>query len=181
MLRVLALLVAAAALLAAGCGGSDDEPEANDLTAWADQLCSVVAGWTQELTDTRNALQGGGISEDSLRDAADGVKSATDTLVDDLRDLPRPETDAGQQAKESVDQLADQLETEAEKIEGAVDDASGVSGILSAVSTVSSTLVTMGDQVRSAVDEVEQADARGELRQAFEDADSCTDLTGRTS
>jgi hypothetical protein len=176
MLRILTLLVVAAALLAAGCGGSDDQSEANDLVAWADQLCSAASGWRQELTDTRDALQSGEISEDSLRDAADGVKSATDTLVDDLRDLPRPETEAGQQAKASVDQLADELQQEADKIESAVDDASGVSGVLSAVSTVSATLVTMGEQVQSAVDEVEQADARGELRQAFEDADSCTDF-----
>jgi ABC-type transporter Mla subunit MlaD len=175
MLRILALF-AAAALLAAGCGGSDDESEANDLTAWADQLCSAVSGWSQELTDTRDALQGGDISEDSLQNAADGVKSATDTLVDDLRDIPRPETDAGQQAKDSVDQLADELEQEADKIESAVDDASGVSGVLTAVSTVSATLVTMGNQVRSAVAEVEQADAAGELRQAFDEAVSCTEF-----
>jgi hypothetical protein len=170
-----ALLVAL--LLAAGCGGSD-ESEANDLTVWAGQLCTVFSGWAEEVTTTTDALRGGDISKDSLQGAADGVKSATDTLVNDLKDTPRPDSDAGQQAKDSVDQLADELEQEAGKIESAVEDASGASGIVTAVSTVTAALATMRTQVTSTVDELEGLDAQGELRTAFEDAVPCRELSG---
>ena len=73
---------------------------------------------------------------DSLESAADDVKGATDTLVEDLKGVGKPDLEAGEQAKDSVDQLSDELENEVDKIESAVDDVSGVSGVLSAVSTV---------------------------------------------
>jgi methyl-accepting chemotaxis protein len=178
MMRQLVPFVVAATLFAAGCGGSDEDAEAGDLTVWAGQLCTAVSGWAEELTATGDALRESGISQDALQDAADGVKSATDTLVADLRDLPEPETDAGQQAKASADELADDLEQEAASIEDAVDGVSGPSDVVSAIATVSAALATMGDQVRSAVDEVEQADPRGELEQAFQDAAPCRELSG---
>jgi hypothetical protein len=170
--------VLAAVLLAAGCGGSDDDSEADDLTVWAGQLCTAVSAWAQELTTTADAVSGGNISQESLQGAADGVKSATDTLVSDLEDIPRPDSDAGQQAKDSVDQLADELAQEADEIEGAVEDASGAGGVVTAVSTVTASLTTMRTQVMSTLDELEGLDTRGELRTAFEDAVPCRELSG---
>ena len=182
MRRTLAFVAPALAalLLAAGCGG-DDESEANDVTVWAGQLCTAFSGWAEELTTTADGLRGGNISQESLQGAADGVRSATDTLVDDIKAFPRPDTEAGQEAKETVDQLADDLEQEADEIESAVEDASGAAGVLTAVSTVTASLTTMRTQVTSTLDELEGLDAQGELRTAFEDAVPCRELSGLRS
>jgi hypothetical protein len=167
-------VVAAAALLAAGCGGSDDEPTATD---WANDLCGALTDWTGSISSAVDTLRGGNLSQEAVDDAFDEAENATNTLVDDLRALGPPETDAGQQADDSVQQLSDDLESGMDTIDQAIDDASGGTGILDAVSVVSGTLSTMGDQVSSTIDALEQLDAQGELEQAFQDASACDELT----
>jgi hypothetical protein len=174
-----AAVVLAAAVLAGGCGGSDDEDsEASDATVWAGQLCTAASSWAEVLTSTVDGLRAGNVSKEDLEAAADDVKTATQTLVDDIEDLPRPNTDAGEQAKETVDELADELQQDADTIEDAVDDVSGASDVLSAVSTVGATLATMGSRVTSTVNEVRELDARGELTDAFQNAVPCRELSG---
>jgi hypothetical protein len=165
--------VLAAASLAAGCGSDE---ETSSTTEWAGDVCTAVSTWADALRQTASSLQGGNISEDSLRSAADEAKSATDTLVDDLKGVGKPDTEAGAQAQDSIEKLGDELEKQADTIESAADDVSGVSGVLTAVSTVTGALAAMGTQVSSTFDELNQLDATGELKQAFEDAAPCRDL-----
>lgn len=172
--------VAAAAVLAAGCGGSDDS-SGSDTTAtatWADGLCSAISTWKTSITSIGSSLKDGDLSKDSLTSAVDDAKSATDTLSSDLESLGKPDTDAGQQAKESVDQLSTDLQADVTKIQDAVDGVSGVSGVVSAVSVISSTLVTAGDQVTSTISDLKGLDAKGEISDAFQQSSSCNDLTG---
>ena len=168
-------------MLATGCGSDDGDSETSATTEWASSLCTAISTWTNALTSSADSLKGGNISMDSLESAADDVKGATDTLVEDLKGVGKPDLEAGEQAKDSVDQLSDELENEVDKIESAVDDVSGVSGVLSAVSTVTATLSTMATQVTSTLDELEQQDAQGELKEAFQQADSCSELSGSGS
>ena len=105
------------------------------------------------------------------------MKSATDTLESDLKDLGKPDTEAGQQAKDSLDQLSSDLSTDTDTITSAIDDVSGVSGIAAAVTTVSTTLATMQTQITSAYTSFTQLDAKGELETPFQQASSCQQLT----
>ena len=50
------------------------------------------------------------MTKDSLTNAVDEGKSATQTLDDDLNGLGTPDTDAGKQAKSDVDQLRSELD-----------------------------------------------------------------------
>ena len=77
---------------------------------WADGLCSAITTWTSSITSIVNTLKGGNLSQDSLTSAVDDAKSATDTFTSDLEDLGKPDTDAGQQAKDSVDQLSTEID-----------------------------------------------------------------------
>ncbi len=169
-----ACLLAAGALLVAGCGGSSEE---SATTQWADGLCSALTTWTSSVSSVGDTLKQGDLSKDSLKTAADEVTGATSTLADDLKGLGKPDTEAGQQAKDSLDQLAGELETDVKQIEGEVDDVSGVSGVTSALSAVTKTLTTMGSQVSSTFTELENLDAKGELEDAFQQASSCDELT----
>jgi 23S rRNA U2552 (ribose-2'-O)-methylase RlmE/FtsJ len=93
------------------------------------------------------------------------------------QDLGKPNISAGQQAKDSVDQLSSDLTTDTDSIKAAVDGASGVRGIADAATTISTTLVTMGKQLVSTFKGLEQLDAKGELQTAFQQSSACQQLS----
>ena len=167
-----------AVFLTIGCGGDDDSgsSDASSTTEWAQGLCSAISDWTTSVSSATGSLKEDDLSEEGVKSAVGDVKSATSTFVDDVKGLGTPDTESGQEAKESLDQLADNLDNELAMIESATDRASGVSGVLAAVSTISGTLSTMSQQIASTVSELEQIDAGGELEDAFTEADACNDL-----
>ena len=169
--------VAVAAVVAGGCGG-DDAADTSATTEWAGGVCTALTTWKDAVAGAGESLQAGSLSADAVEGVAGDIGDATRTLADDLNALGRPDTDAGQDAQDTLNGLANDLSDEADTIESAVEDASGVSEVLGAVSTVSSTLLTMGEQVGSAVSQLEALDGAEELKDAFEEADSCSELTG---
>ena len=163
--------------LVAGCGGSDSSSSDTTATAeWADGFCSALTTWTTSLKTAAESLKSDP-SKEGLQSATDDVKGATDTFVSDVKGLGKPDTESGQQAKESLDTLAGQLQADVSQIEDAVGNASGVSGVIGAASTVTTTLQSMGTQFQTTLSELEQLDAKGELQDALEQADSCKSLT----
>jgi phage-related protein len=172
----LLILVLGALALAAGCG-SDKSSGTVSTTDWANSLCSAVTTWTSSVKSAGDSLKGGNVSQDALKSAADDVTSATDTFADDLRGLGKPDTEAGQQAKASVQKLSDELKSDLQDIKSTVDEASGVSGTLNAVTAASGKVSAMGTQVQSTFSDLEQLDAKGELENAFQQADACSSLT----
>jgi methyl-accepting chemotaxis protein len=175
---LIAAAVALLAALAAGCGSSDSSSSDTTPTSeWADGLCSAITTWTSSLTSITDSLKQGGLSKDSLSSAIDDASTSTDTFTSSLQELGKPDTDAGQQAKDSVDQLATDIKNDMQTIQDAVANASGASGLLSAVSTISTTLKTAGQEVSSTFDSFQSLDAKGELETAFKAAPSCKGLT----
>jgi hypothetical protein len=175
-LAALVLLVAGG--LAAGCGGSDDGGGDTSATSeWTGDLCSAITTWTQSLTDSVDSLGAGSVTRDSLQGVVDDATGATETFMDELEGLGRPDTEAGEQAQETVSQLRDDLGEQVQTIEDALDGGSGASGVLTAVSTVSGALAEMGRQLTAAFGDLQQLDAEGELEAAFREAPSCDDLT----
>jgi hypothetical protein len=172
-----AILVLALAGVAAGCGG-DDESESDPTAAWAAGFCSAVTDWTDELqsissqfSDTSN------LSEDGIQSAATDVRSATQTLVDELRDLGAPETDSGEEVKSALDTLSTTLEDESSEIESTANGVSGITELPSAITKISSSLSALGTAFSQTLETIENADASGELRTALEDSPECADIT----
>ena len=172
--RLGALAATAALLLAAGCGGSDDET--SGATDWANSVCSAATTWSDSVSAAATSLQGGNLSENSLESAVDDVTEATKTLADDLRDAGKPDTEEGQEAKDLLDQLADEIDQAVKAMEDAVEDVQGGTGILTAISQISGTLATMTSQIGGIVDQLEQLDPGAELDDAFKGADECSSL-----
>ena len=177
---LLAASVAGAALLAAGCGSSSDSSssDTSPTTEWADSFCSAINTWTASITSIVDPIKGGDISKDSLTTAVDDAKGATDTLISDLDGLGKPDTEAGQEAKDSVDKLSTDLKARVTTIEDEINGASGIAGYIAAAPAVLTALGTMGTDVTSTVTTLEGLDAKGELETAFNDAASCADLKG---
>lgn len=178
----LTAVVVLALFAAAGCGGgggssSSGQPSAEE---WANDVCSALKSWSDTVKSATTSLQSSP-SVDALQNTATQVKDATSTLVDDLRGLGTPDTESGDKAKEATDKLADQLDEDKQKIEDATKDVSGASGMLDALSTVTSTLGSMATQFQTALSSLGQVDPKGELEDAFSNAESCKSLTSGTS
>ena len=181
---ILAACVFALTLMAAGCGGDDDATSETDTAAltsaeeWADGVCTALTAWTADLDAAAEPLGDvSSLSGDSIQQAADDVKVATETLTESLRGLGRPDTESGEEVQSSVDEITTDLESSAEELEAAVADVSGIADIPGAVGTITSTLTELGTDVQSLVTNLEEADVSGELETAFEEAESCAELT----
>jgi len=181
MRGLIVILVLAAAILAAGCGGGSSSSGTTESSAtpagdWANSVCEAFASWKSSITEAGQGIKDNP-SEEGIRTAGDEIRSATQTLADDLRGLGKPDTPSGQEAKDEIDQLATSLDTSLQKITDAMDNSSGTSGTVAAATTIGTTLVEMGNQVSSAFTQLEQVDAQGQLEDAFQQADSCAGLT----
>jgi phage-related protein len=184
MRSLLAILVLAAAIVAAGCGGgsssssgtSGTESSATAADDWANSVCEAFVAWNNSIRDAGQGIKDNP-SEEGVKTAGEQIQTATQTLADDLRGLGKPDTESGQQAKDTIDQLATNLDTSLQKINEAMDNASGTSGAVAAASTIGTSLVEMGDHVSTAFQQLQDIDAQGELQSAFEQSDSCAGLT----
>ncbi len=182
---VLAACFASFALFAAGCGGDDESASQTTTEAsteastdeWADGFCSALTTWKNDLEEAAEPLTDlSSLSEESLQQAADDAKTATETLSDSLNGLGRPDISSGEQVRSSVQDLATDIENGANEIETAVEGVASVADIPSAIDTITATVTDMGTEVDGAVQTLEDADASGELKTAFADADSCGEL-----
>jgi hypothetical protein len=164
--------LATVALAAAGCGGDD---EASSSERWAGDVCSSVSSWQESIQSATDSLGAGG-GTDAVEAAVEDITEATRTLADDLETLGAPETEAGAEAAELVETLSDDLAGAVDDVEEALEGVDDASGALAAASAVAAVLTTVGTQVSSIVGELQQLDARGELGDAFDQADSCEEL-----
>lgn len=174
---VAAVAAAAVALAAAGCGSSSSNNTTSAET-WANGVCSAFSTWETSLKSLQSTATSGGVTKDSLNAAVTTAQGATQTLAKDLKKLGKPDTASGQQAKDDLNQLSDELNSSAQTITDAMDNASGAAGVLTAISTISATLVTMGKDVSTTITSLQKLDPKGELKSAFKNASSCKTLTG---
>ena len=181
-LLVLGATMTCVAAAVTGCGSSesDSTTTASPPETWASGFCSSVTTWQAALTSAAGSLKSDP-TKDGLQTAADDAKSATQTLASDLKDLGKPDTEAGQQAKDSLDQLSTSLQKDVDTIEETVKGVSGASEVLTAVSTVTGTLATMGTEVKTTFTDLQGLDAKGELKDAFTSSSDCDSLTSSGS
>lgn len=171
--------IALAALLVAGCGGSSSSSSEPSPKDWADGLCSAITTWSDSVKTAGESLKSGNLSEGDLKKSSSEIKSATNEFADDLKGLGKPNTDAGQQAKDAIDKLATQINEDVDTLQKAVNDAvgKGTKGAVSAASSIATSLSTMSTQIASAASKLQQADAKGEIEQGFRDAPACKKLS----
>ncbi len=169
-----AALVAGIALVAAGCGGDDESVPAS--TQWASDVCTAVNTWRSDIASTASSLTSNP-TRAGLEQAAADAKQTTETLVDTVKGLGSPDTEAGEQARSALDTLATGLQSDVDTIQQAVDDASGVQGLLGAASEVSAAVAKISEQLSASLDELASLrDVDDELQQSFADAESCDGL-----
>ena len=133
-----------------------------------------LGDWTSSLTSAAESVTAEP-SRDSVESAVDDVEGATQTLVDDVEGLETPDLEAGQEAEQSVDELSDSLNAEVEKVKETAENAT-LANISESVSAISASFSAMKEQISTEFTKLEGLDPGGELRTAFQDADSCSEL-----
>jgi uncharacterized phage infection (PIP) family protein YhgE len=165
----LTALLVSLALLGSGCGKSKP-PSPTD---WANGVCSALSTWKTSVASATDGLKGGNLTTDSVKRAAGDVKDATNKLADNLKKLGKPNTTAGAQAQQTVDQLSTELSDGVNKIQTSVNNVTSVSSALDAATTVSSTMGTLQSNITDAYKTLSNLDPGSELQQAFRSAPDC--------
>jgi len=166
-------LVASVGLVAAGCGGGDESSSATPTVDWADGFCTATTSWTDELQAIGDRFDdSSSLSLDTVEEAVGDARDATQSFLDDVRALGRPDTQSGQQAVDELNELATELESSVDRIEEEVSGASGITGAISASAVVVVEVAKMALAVQSTRSRIE-GDVSSELQDAFKQADSC--------
>ena len=168
---VLIAAVAACALLAAGCGSSassDTTPttRVGRRSLLVDHDLEDRDHVDRRLAEGRQPLAG--LARERRRRCG---RSPPGTSRSSLKSLGRPDTEAGQQAQDSVNELTTKIDDDMKTIQDAVSNASGVAGVLAAVPTITSAIQSAGNQIADTISGFQDLDAKGELESAFKDAD----------
>ena len=163
------LLVASFAILAAGCGGDDASSTATPADEWADSFCSAVTAWTDDLQRIGDSIDDpSSLTIDALEESAADVSTATDEFVEDVRALGAPDTESGDQIRESVESLADTLEQERQDLEDAAQDVSDLTDLPQAIVAIGTSLTAMGTAFQSTMEALDDADVGSELETALD-------------
>ena len=178
-------VLAVALPLAAGCGGgggssstSTETTTSSETTAaagdWANGFCSAFKDWTAALKPIAQSLQSTP-TKANLQSSVGDIKDANATLADDLKGLGKPDVSGGGQAKDVVDQLADQVKSDSDQIAGALDNLSTTSDLVAAAGVVTNTLLTLQSQVADALTQLKtiSSNAGDSLKSAITNATAC--------
>ena len=173
---IVTVVILISAFSLSACGG-DEGSDTTSPTEWADSLCTDLSEWKSSVASVTDSLGGGGLSsQEQVQAVANEVATPTETLVGELQDLGRPDTEAGQEAQDAVNRLADELQTGIGEVERAAAGVSSAADIPQAVSAAGAALMTMGNEVSSTITDLEQLEPQGELKSALEQSDACNDL-----
>jgi methyl-accepting chemotaxis protein len=165
--------VLAAVVLVAGCGGDSGSSASEE---YANDVCSNLSTWVTSVDGAAKSLGDAGLSidGDDVQTAVSDVSAATDTVVDDLKQLGPPQTDAGTQAKSELDSLGNTLAQQVDTVEQALN---GGGSAIDLAATVTTALSTAADAVESTYQSLRGLDPGGELQDGFENAEDCKSLS----
>lgn len=165
---------------------ADDDFTSVDTTEWAGSVCTSLSEWQASLESL--APEGESTpSVDSLEDALDDARSATDDLVQDLRRLGPPDLETGDrdEVEQALDDSVDGLRDSWDELDSAARDAldagspADVAQELAALAPQAQALVRQAREIVSSLQSASLfGDASAELEQAFASADSCQQLRG---
>lgn len=168
------VLAALLGLVAAGCGGSNSDTQANE--AYANSVCTAIDTWRQQIRSIATGFSGD-ISKASLQAKLTQAESATKTLMTQINAVPPPDTSEGQAAKQQLDQLTTDVTNALDAAKTAL---AQIQGNASAT-TIAAAVATLAPQVQSLASETTSAisalkGAGGSLGSAFKSTDSCKNL-----
>jgi len=183
ILAAIAAAVVIGVVVAVVLVASNDDGAKPDATAWASSVCSSIDDWRTSITSLAD-VSGGTLTKDSLREKLDDADVATQDLVTELKDIGAPDLEAGDALEQRLDADADSLQSSYDSLKSNAQDAldaGGTTEFLSALAALATPFQNLVNQISTTLEDLQgaddvSADARAELQQAFDDADSCQKL-----
>jgi hypothetical protein len=160
--------------LAAGCG-----EEESGAGAWADDVCSSVQEWRENLTSLVLDAQTEGLSRDTVMTAVEGGVEATRRLRDQLQDLGPPDTQAGDEIEQELDELADNVVASVEEARDeaeALPEDQSVPEMLQSLTGIASDLQSLVGDAQATFAQLQELEPGTELEEAFESSEDCQNL-----
>jgi hypothetical protein len=173
---IVTVVILISAFSLSACGG-DEGSDTTSPTEWADSLCTDLSQWQSSVAEIAASFEGGTLSQQQVQNAANDFGDATEMLVGNLQDLGRPDTDAGQEAQDAVNRLADELQTGIGEVDRAASGVSSAADVPQAAAAAGAVFMTMGNELSTTMTDLEQLEPQGELKSALEQSDACNDLT----
>jgi hypothetical protein len=162
-----------AVLVLGGCGGSSQ----SQAEKWADNACTSIGDWRQALSTTTSDVttkaQNGTLNLSELKSGLNSALNDTKKLVNDLRDVGPPNTEAGKEARQKLDDVTSTVES---SIDTARSKAQSAGSLPAAIGAVAPDLTQAAANVTSQLQQISQLDPKGELGKAIDDTKSCQDL-----
>jgi hypothetical protein len=177
---LLGAAIFALVVVAAGCGGGDGGgPSAEEQ--WAGEVCTSINSWRTEVEtiarNTADALTEPGATRGDLESAIQDGLDATTELTDDLRASVPPDTPEGNQAEADVNAFLDEVQAADNDVRSALADLPDNAGLAQVVTQLASQAATLQKTIDSGRALVDNLTALGgDLKNAFEDVDSCKEL-----
>ena len=162
------------AVAAAGCGS---QSTADKTKSWADDMCSALVDWQNNVKSAGEKVSGGDLSKSSLQDAADGVSDANRQLRDDLDSLGKPPSPTADKAKSDLNELSQALSTNVDKIREALGNISG-NDVSAAVTTVAGAVQAMSRAFQDTAVQLQALENDDTWSNAFKSSESCQKLSG---
>ena len=160
---------------------ADDDSRSVETTAWADSVCTSLSDWRSSITSLADA-SGGELTPGSLGAKLDAAQDATSQLISELQDIGPPGLDAGDDLKQELDTSVVGLRLHFEALKQGAREAAqaGPTHFLRKLAALAPEFQALLDAISTTVDDLRNAnvaeDAKAELQQAFEDAESCREL-----
>ena len=175
VIGVVSIVVAAAVMRL-----TEDDPETT--ADWADAVCTSLTDWRASIVSLTE-LGDDPLTAETFRDRVDEGQEATSQLVRELRDLGRPDLEAGDDVEQALDDAVAGLESSYEDVQSAAEDATEAENqteLVGALAELHDDFAALVAQAGEVVATLRSAslfdDASAELEQAFAESDSCEAL-----
>jgi hypothetical protein len=170
--RAILTCVAVLALLAAGCGGGDDESASQ---AWANDFCSAAADWRSSLEGIAGQFQSpSDLNADSIQGAIDDGLDATQSFLDEVDSLGPPETESSQEAESIIDSMTSSIQTTADDLRSTFEGADSLQDLIAQAPQAASQVGQLEQELQGGLDQLENLDT-GELKDELESNEDCTE------
>jgi hypothetical protein len=181
---IVGIVVVAVAIVAAVVivKATDSSSSSVSTTEWAGDVCTSLSDWRSSI-ESLATVSGGSLNRDDLRQKLSDAQVATEQLITDLKDIGPPDTESGTQLKQQLQDSADQLQQSYENLKAQAQealDADSATAFLQGLAKLAPDFQNLLNETASTLDTLESSDVAGsssdEIKQAFDDADSCQAL-----
>ncbi len=182
LLVAAAVVVVAAIVIAVVLVRNSKSESTPSTTQWAGEVCTSLDKWRSSITSLAS-VSSATLDRDTLREKLTDAQVATEQLITDLKNIGAPETTSGTKLKQQLEASGDQLDSSYENLKSGAQkalDATSTVDFLRNLAALAPDFQKLLNEVSTTIDTLQSSNVAGdsvdEVRQGFENAESCKKL-----